>query len=107
MVGTGVVSAAAILVAGALDRWVHNTWAWAAIYAVSLYAALRVLRNFEGTEAVRVKPARRVVLGAAAVNVVGLLVIMTFLRDGGIGAYVAAAAVGLGSWSVAGWWLSR
>ena len=107
MIGSGVVSASTILVAGALDRWVHNTWAWAAIYAVSLYAALRVLRNLEDTEAVRVKPARRVVLGAAAVNVVGLLVIMIFLRDGGLGTYAAAAAVGLGSWSVAGWWLSR
>jgi hypothetical protein len=106
MIGSGVVSASTILVAGALDRWVQNTWVWAAVYAVSLFVAMRAIRSLEDAEPVRVKPARRVVLGAAALNVAGLLVIMTFL-SGGFGAYAVAAAVALGSWSLAGWWLSR
>jgi hypothetical protein len=106
MIGSGVVSASTILVAGALERWVHNSWAWTAIYAVSLFVAMRAVRGVEAAEPVQVRPARRVVFGAAVLNVVGLLAVMTFL-SGGFAAFAVAAAVALGSWSLAGWWLSR
>jgi hypothetical protein len=106
MIGSGVVSASTILVAGALERWVHNTWAWTAIYAVSLFVAMRALRGVEDAQPVQVRPARRVVLGAAALNVLGLLAVMTFL-GGSFAGFAVAAAVVLASWSLAGWWLSR
>lgn len=106
MIGSGVVSAWTILVAGVLERWVHDTWAWTAIYAVSLFVAMRALRGVEDAEPVQVRPTGRVLLGAAAVNVVGLLAVMTFLRSG-FAVFAVAAAVTLGSWSLAGWWQSR